>query len=1030
MNQYEYNEKQYVEDPFLKQLKRLGWRVIRATREDAPIVTHREEFRQVVLEDEFREAVKSLNDWLEEDQIREILRRITSFSPGITMLQANREFLDRLLEKVSVSENHRTHQLNPNVKLIDFQNPDKNRYLAISQFKVALPGSMKHIIPDIVLFVNGIPLGVVECKSALIAEPMAEGYKQLQRYMGKRGDIGEGNEKLFYFNQILISTYRDRAKYSTITGGFEHFIEWKDPYPFAQSEIQVDEGDIPRSQEILIQGILSKSNFMDIIYNFIIFQETETGIAKILPRYQQYRATNNILKRLKTGRTKLEKGGIVWHTQGSGKSITMLYVARKLKKSVGGGEWKVVFATNMIELERQADKLFKGVGYTVANPNTIRELKKVLSENNGNLILAMEHKFQERDLERDMFPELNTSDKILIMVDEAHTNVFKLLGANMERAMPKAIKVGFSGTPTERAEMTFGDYIDKYSMTQSVEDEVTVKIVYEGRTHKAAVVHPDELDHKFVDVFADVPDEERNLIVGQYTRQAYLEARKVIIGKACDMVEHYVKHVFPNRFKAQVVAVSREAAFRYKKALDQAITNKIKELEKHPDPTVSIDLLKKLEVAVVFTGAQNDPPEYTPYNQGAYHKEAVERFKLKFEEEKNGKTGNVGIIVVQNMLLLGFDAPIEQVMYIDRKLVDHNLLQAVARVNRTAAGKSCGFVVDYIGIANHLKDALAKYVDRDQVDIERVLIKKDAELANLRHSHRAVIGFFTESKIYDIEKNIESAVDVLEDEEKRLVFLDKFKKFTKDMDAMLPDARALEFICDLKLFALISHLTRTRYRDDKFSTEGLSQKLRLLVDEYLISKGVDVKIPPVPIIDEKFTPQAKDPKARTREIVTGIREHISQHQELDPVFYADISRELEAILEEYRENWEKQLELFQPLIDRMRQGRKQSVAGLDPKYEMPFYDILRTELFLNQDIDENKKQIIADKTKDAIEAIKRECRLVGFWDSPVMQRRLRQYLLLNVLSDLRGIPQVVEKKNRLVFRWLELASSIHQKLQE
>jgi len=1024
MNKYEYNELHYVEEPFLEQLERLGWQIIRAKRDDAPDKTLREDFRSVLIDSEFLTAIKVLNPWIEEDQAREVLRKVTNFAPGVDLLQANQDFLNQILEKVTVDRNRTTGQLNPNVTLIGFEadEVEKNRFLAVSQFKVALPGGMKHIIPDITLFINGLPVGVVECKSALIADPMAEGFKQLQRYMGKRGS-DEGNEKLFYFNQILISTYRDRAKYSTITGGFEHFIEWKDPYPYAPSEIVTDEGQSPKSQELLIQGMLSKGNFIDIIYNFTIFHETEeSGSVKILPRYQQFRATNKILDRLETGKNKLERGGIVWHTQGSGKSLTMLFVARKLKKSVHGGEWKVVFATNMLELERAADKLFRAVGYTVANPNTIRELKQVLAQDIGNLVLAMEHKFQERELENYMFPELNTSKKILILVDEAHTNIFKLLGANMEQAMPNAVKVGFSGTPTERAEETFGEYIDKYSMSESVADEVTVKIVYEGRTHKAEVVKPDELDKKFIDVFVDVPSDERNLIVGQYTRTAYLEAREVIIGKAKDMVDHYVKNVFPNHFKAQVIAVSREAAFRYKKALDTALREKIVELRANPDPTIDIDLLEKLEVAAVFTGAQNDGDKYHPFDQSQYHKLAIERFKMKFGEEKNGKTGNVGIIVVQNMLLLGFDAPIEQVMYVDRKLVDHNLLQAIARVNRTSAGKECGFIVDYVGIAEHLDDALKAYSDRDQVDIEQVLIKKDAQLQNLRNSQRSVVDFFTENQIYNLDEDIEDAVDILEDEEKRLVFLDRFKKFTKDMDVMLPDKRALDYLNDLKTITLISHLARTRYRDDKFSAEGLSIKLRGLVDEYLSSKGVDTKIPPITVIDENFKPQAKSAKSKARETETGIREFIAQHQEIDPVFYMEISQELELILEDEKENWDRQLELFQPLINKMREGRSQSVEGLDPKIEMPFYDVLRTELFDNAEVDEERQKFLADKTKDAVEIIVRQSKMIGFWESNAMQKELRQYLLLNVLSDLRGIPHIIEKKNRLVFRWLELAS--------
>ena len=1028
MNLYEWNEKHYVEDPFLNQLERLDWRIIRADREDPPEVTFREDFHSVVIEKELFAGLKQANPWIEDDQMREVLRRITTFPPGANLLQANRQFLELLLEQTTVDKNRQTGQLNPNVKLIDFEHPENNRFLAISQFKVALPGGMKHIIPDIILFVNGLPVVVVECKSPLVSEPMAAGVKQLMRYMCRRGDKEEGSEKLFYYNQIVVSTFRDRARYTTITGEFEHFIEWKDPYPFTPDQIQTDRPEeTPGSQHLLIQGMLTKEHLLNIIYNFIVFQDTETGTIKVAPRYQQFRAVHKIIKQLKTGRTKLEKGGIIWHTQGSGKSLTMLFVARKLKKIPEYGGHKIIFLTNRIQLETQADTLFTNIGYTVANPNSIRELKQAIQEDIGNMVLAMVHKFREPEMEQ-IFPVLNTSPNILLLVDEAHIGYFKILGANLERSMPNAVKVAFSGTPTDRSEETFGDYIDKYPMEQAVRDEVTVRIIYEGRTHNAEVVKPEELDRKFIDVFADVPDDERAMILGRYTRQAYLEAREVIEGKARDMMEHYLKNVFPNKFKAQVVAVSREAAFRYKSALDKVLAEKIRYFEGHPNQSVDLETLKQMKIETVFAGAQNDPPEYSPYNQSSHHKNVVTRFKLRFGEKKNELVGDVGIVVVQNMLLLGFDAPVEQVMYLDRKIVDHNLLQAIARVNRVAKNKTCGYVVDYIGIADHLKEALKNYSDRDVVDIEKVFIKKEAELQNLRFSRQAIVDFFTENKIYELSKDIEKAVDILEDEEKRIVFLDRYKKFTKDMDALLPDPKALEFLPDLKLFTLISHLARTRYRDDTFSAEDLSDKLRDLVDEYLKSNGVDTKIPPIPIIDQRFVPQGKTSKAQVTEIESAIREHIENHQEEDPVFYAEISTLLENILREYLENWDKQLELLKPLIDKLRQGRTEAVEGLDPKKEMPFYDIIRKELYQDRQLNSNEKKISAEKTKDAVEAIVRASQRVGFWESHTAQQKLRAHILLNILDDIRGVPNIVQVKNRIVFRWIDLAYYLRSRL--
>jgi len=210
---------------------------------------------------------------------------------------------------------------------IDFKNPEKNSFIAISQFKVNIPGTEKHIIPDIVLFVNGLPLVVVECKSPAIADPIGEAIAQLMRYPNRRG-IKEGNEKLFWYNLFMIATSNQTAKYGTITAEYEHFVEWKDPYPYTLSDISPERN--VTSQQVLVQGMLTKNNILDLFHTFTIFKEDpKSGVVKIVARYQQFRAVKKIIKRLKEGKTPEERGGIVWHTQGSGKFLTMMFTVRE-----------------------------------------------------------------------------------------------------------------------------------------------------------------------------------------------------------------------------------------------------------------------------------------------------------------------------------------------------------------------------------------------------------------------------------------------------------------------------------------------------------------------------------------------------------------------------------------------------------------------------------------------------------------------------------------------------------------------------
>ncbi len=622
------NEKEYVEEPFLRHLERLGWRIFRNREEEnlgfsLPLVAEkssvykiksksnslifRENFNQVILEQELRDSLLRINPWLEEDQIFDIIREI-SVPQKNTLLEANQEILEKILENTS-AENRKTGERSETVKFLDFKEPDKNSFIAISQFKVSIPGTENYVIPDIVLFINGLPLVVVECKSPSIANPTGEAIEQLFRYQNRRGVNTEGNERLFWYNQLVIATCRQVAKYSTITGDFEHFLEWKDPYPSKLSDIDTEESQSVSSQQVLVQGMLRKENLLNIIQSFILFQTNSKGRKiKVVPRYQQYRAVSKIIDRLRSADTPQEKGGIVWHTQGSGKSLTMMFVVRKMYREERLSGYKVVFITDRTALEKQLRDTAKSLDYTVKVASKISSLKKYLQTDTPDIVMGMIHKFQEHELSQ-KFPVLNLSDKILVMIDEAHRSQYKILGANLEESLPNAVKIAFTGTPIEKTESTFGDYIDRYSIRQAVEDGVTVEIVYEGRTHRGEVSDSQSMNQKFEDVFQSIDDETRKKILNRYTWKAYLEAQETIRDKARDMISHYIAHIFTNKFKAQVVAVSRIAAIRYKKVLEEALQEKILELRKSPQPNLDMKQLEKMRIEVIISGSANDEPE-------------------------------------------------------------------------------------------------------------------------------------------------------------------------------------------------------------------------------------------------------------------------------------------------------------------------------------------------------------------------------------------------------------------------------------
>ena len=1037
------DEEHQVENSFLAQLKRLGWEIYRQNKEDPedtkeitgfnkdlePIYgttkKFRTTFREVILEDVLRQSIKRINPWIDEDQIDYVVRRLKEPQAN-SLFEANREIHELLLENIPVSENRKTGEKSPSVYVIDFKNPENNSFIAISQFKVNIPGTEKHIVPDIVLFVNGLPLVVVECKSPSRADPIGEAIEQIFRYSNRRGEK-EGNEKLFWYNLFSVATARYTAKYGTITSDYEHFVEWKDPYPYSLSDIDPTATTIT-SQQILVQGMLNKNTLIELLHTFTIFKDN----IKVVPRYQQYRAVKKIIERIKNGKTPEEKGGIVWHTQGSGKSLTMMYVVRAMFHDEELRKYKVVFITDRKDLERQLKGVSKGVGFTVHVARSVEHLKELLKTNTPDLVMGLVHKFQERELKAP-FPVLNTSPNILVMIDEAHRSQYKFLGANLRHALPNAVKLAFTGTPIEKTEKTFGDYIDKYSIRQAVEDGVTVEIVYEGRVHGAEISDEESANRKFEDVFKEISEDERRLILGK-TWKAYLEAEQVIRDKAKDMIEHYITHVFPNGLKAQVVAVSRLAAIRYKHALELALKEKIKELEEK-GTNLDLETLKRLKVAVVISASPNDDPniykkEYTDENE---HKKNIASFNLPFGvATQDGLTGDVGILVVNNMLITGFDAPIEQVMYLDNILKDHNLLQAIARVNRVYnKNKSCGFVVDYVGVLKHLEKALAIYADEDIQEITQVVKNKSKSLDDLKSSHRSIEEFFKKHGISNWRQDIDECVDLLVDEKTRDEFISLFRRFSRALDAVLPDPRALKYVSDLKILGYIKESARNRYRDDKLSLRDASKKIREIVEEHLLSQGIDPKVPPTPLFDDAFLEKlkAKPLKAKAQELEYAILEHIEKHYEEDPEFYERFSDRLKRVLEEYRENWEEIFKELEKLREDMKKGREaENTFGLDPKREMPFFGVLKMSLFGKEPIENLREEdigLLLDLTRDVLSILGREIRTEDFWDNYNRQRRVRSYIITQVLLP-RGVQRKLlkEKRNEIAQRIMELAYHI------
>ena len=1038
------DERNHVEKPLLEQLHGLGWEIIDLTDEkQKPGNTFRESFTEVVMLPVLREQLKVINPWLEDDQVEEVVKQLTASFPGRGLIENNKHVLHMLLENTSVSENRQTGEKSPTVRFIDFKNRDTNRFIAVCQFKVRILGSEHHIIPDIVLFLNGLPVAVVECKSPKVKDAIPEAIDQMRRYSEQRGVTGEGSPPLFYFNQFVVATCRQEAKFGTITTHSEkHFYRWTDPYPRTLNDLEHGTGS-PNDQQRLVAGMMDRSNLLDLIRTFTLFSTNDKGqTIKIVGRYQQFRAVRLAVKGLLEGRNPRERSGIIWHTQGSGKSLTMMFMVREMYRHAQLANWKVVFVTDRTQLEDQLSETSQSVGLTVKTANRISELKELLRADTSDLVMAMIHKFQEKDL-TETFPQLNASPNILVMTDEAHRSQYKLLGANLDRGIPNAAKIGYTGTPIDKTERVFGDYIDKYTMRESIDDGVTLEIVYEGRTHNAEIPDQEGMDAAFADVFSDYNLQQRLEILGYGSRDAYLEAEPTIAAKARDMVEHYLTHVFPNGYKAQVVATSREAAVRYKKHLDTALGAAVAELEKSNPNGLDLEQLKQLQTDVVISDRHNDLPYLKAYTDQTRHKRSIKSFKMAFGGEDEGVSGDMGILVVNNMLITGFDAPVEQVMYLDRVITDHNLLQAIARVNRVEGDtKDKGFVVDYVGIGHHLRKASDAYDEREQKEVIDTLSFPEEELSNLKDSHAATMALLEQHGLTDLTDH-DAFYDVFYDEDLRFDYMQAFRKFTKCLNLVFPARQALAFMDDYKALYEINILAGKHFRDQRFSMKGIPPKLRTITDTYLESEGIDQKVKPISILDEEFqknVDQRSRTKTKAAEVEHAIRHHLDIELDDDPDLQASFAEALARIFQEFRDNWKRIYEELEKLRQRIVNANKEPTYGLHRKKQMPFFRMFRRELFdidMVKDADElkvaetspryglsedNKISHLVALTQSVSLVVERELKLVGFWESIPARNKLKAEVQKTLLQpSFVRLPNLAKRYNTIISRVMEIA---------
>ena len=934
------NELTLVELPAVEYLKSLGYEYIDGDKL-VPELGERDTLSDVILNRRMMKSLKKLNPWISDENASKIIRKIErAESLGSGLLEINEKIYEYIVNlQITVDQVIDGRKETPTVHLIDFNDIDNNDFLVCRQFVVK--GPQETIRPDIVIFINGMPIVVLECKSPFKDGDSNENvgkhdaYAQIRRYMnGRESNFIEGSERLFYTNFITGILNKYTAFVGTISSGYKHYIEWKDAYPVNNVDV-FEYKETP--QNILLQGIFKRENLLDIMQNFIVYDMDKENSRKVkkVCRYQQFRAVQKCIKRLEDGKTPLEKGGVVWHTQGSGKSLSMVFLSRKIRSIKKLSDATIIIVTDRTDLDEQ---IFETLQNTLTNTIPVRaekieQMKELLRQSNAQVITTTIQKFQSDKEESNIeglflekeYEILSTKNNIIVMTDEAHRSQYKGTAANMRTALPNATFIGFTGTPIDKQDKstprTFGSYIDQYSIKDAVKDGATVKIVYEGRRPDLHI-SGENLEELFEQAFEDRTEEEKEAIKQKYAnKKTVVESDERIEEVAKDILKHYKEYIYPNGFKAQVVCVSREACVKYYDALNKHMKDIIGE---------------ELECKIIYSKGElnEDASLKEHYTTKEEQKTILKEFKKKTSESK------LCFIIVKDMLLTGFDAPIEQVMYLDRPLKEHTLLQAIARVNRTCGDiKKCGYVVDYYGVLDFLDEALAIF---DKEDLGRPMESMASiydEMLSLREN---VMRMFS-----GVDKdNLDALVKILEPEDKRAEFEVAYKKFAGAVETLMPTV-SKDILNDVKWLSYIRAAAKMRYNPEKKLDIGdCGEKVKEIISKHLSSNGVISWIEPITLFEDDFENKIKN--NMSDEAVASTMEHAIKnaiHLKMDenPVYYTSLFEKLQQILEETKNDWvEKKARLKEFMKNDIGSGEKDMAneLGLDVK-EFAVFETVR-----------------------------------------------------------------------------------------
>ncbi|MBN1189479.1 MAG: type I restriction endonuclease subunit R [Dehalococcoidales bacterium] len=1003
-----------VEEAAIEWFKALGYQYLFGPDIACDSISpERESYSQVILLDRLQKALGTINPRVPDSAIEEACRKVSRpESPNLII--NNRQFHKMVTNGVDVEyRNESGDIIGDKVWLLDFNNPDNNDWLAVNQFTV-IEGQNRR--PDIVVFINGLPLAVLELKNPADENAtIRTAYNQLQTY---KTDI----PSLFTYNEILVVSDGTEAQAGTITSGEEWFLPWR-----TRDGVNIAPKGAPEL-EILLNGIFDKGRLLDLIRHFIVF-EVNANIVKKMAAYHQYHAVNAAVDATMkaTSPSGDKRVGVVWHTQGAGKSLTMVFYSGKVILHPLMENPTLVLLTDRNDLDQQlfdnfslATDLLRQKPEQAESREHLKELLKVAS---GGIIFTTIQKFSP---EGEHYPLLSDRRNIIVIADEAHRSQYDFIDGfarHIRDALPNASFIGFTGTPIEKADRNtpavFGNYISIYDIQQAVEDGATVRIFYEGRLAKIGLKEEERphIDPDFEEIMESEEDTVREKLKTKWARlEAMVGTEKRINLIAQDIVQHFEQRLEVMDGKAMIVCMSRRICVDLYNAII-----KLKPSWHTEDDTTGF-------IKVVMTGSAGDPLSFQPHIRNKVRREAI---KKRMKDLKDP----LKLVIVRDMWLTGFDAPCMHTMYIDKPMRGHGLMQAIARVNRVFKDKPGGLIVDYLGLAAELKKALAEYTEgsREETGIPQeeavaLMIEKFEIVAEMFHGFN--YSKFIDGTPAERLSIIPAAMEhVLSQKDGKRRFLQSVSELSKAFALSVPNEKALEIKDDVGFFQSVkSAIVKNTHVAGKIKEEELDTAISQIVSKAISSDEVidifsaaGLKKPDISILSDEFLAEVRGMphknlafevlhKLLNDEIKTRARKNLVQSR--------SFSEMLENTIKRYQNRTIEAAQVILELIDLAKEIRKAKSRGEKlglTEDEEAFYDAL--------EVNDSAVKVLGDETlktiaRDLVETVRRNITID--WNVRESARAKLRTMVRRLLRKYGYPPDKQEKATLTVLEQAEL----------